>query len=135
MGLRQWQIQIDKYKIQDYNERRRLQKIEDKKYKEPIVYSTTTLSEGKGYKSYLMSDWWKEIRKRVLLKFNFQCCKCKKRENLHVHHSNYKYKNSPRITTAMKDTFLLCDVCHKEFHTKYGVKHDMTKETLIFIKR
>lgn len=133
MGLRLWQIQIDKYKIQEYNERRRKQKLEDKKYGKPVVYSTTVISEGRGYKSYLTSDWWKEIRKRTLQKFNFKCCACGTKENLHVHHSSYRYKNSPRMDKAMKDVVLLCNYCHQDFHKKYGVKSNMIKETQKFI--
>lgn len=85
------------------------------------------------YHKFINSPWWRLLRQKRIQK-NKCCQACGSSEYLHVHHANYetKYKGEPKL--ALKDTFVLCGHCHCEFHKQYGVKTNMVKETLMFIK-
>ena len=63
---------------------------------------------------------WKEERKKIITPKS-KCEYCGKKENLHVHHPSYKYKN-PEDYSELKDTesiLILCKKCHYILH-KHG---------------
>lgn len=81
------------------------------------------------YKKYLNSDTWKLKREEVFnIKWN-KCEKCWVEEYLNIHHWSYnkKYKEPTH------HLFVLCYICHKEFHNKYKMWKSMINKTLNFI--
>lgn len=84
------------------------------------------------YNKFLRSEWWKDLRQRKLGNKNV-CDVCKSYGKLHIHHFNYRYKYSGSVKRAIQDTKVLCSKCHYEFHKRFGVKKDMTKEMHIFL--
>lgn len=63
----------------------------------------------KSYDEYLLSDEWKELRQKALNKYHNRCVICGDKENLQVHHTNYRDMENP-------DLVVLCTDCHKFFH-------------------
>jgi len=81
------------------------------------------------YQNYIHSEEWNNKRRQVIHLFNWSCQKCWSGSNLNVHHWTYK-----RLWDEMQqDLFLMCSICHKEFHDKYWVKWHMMKETRKFL--
>jgi len=65
------------------------------------------------YRDYLKSNHWKEVKKDFYcFKKNHRCHICFSRENLNVHHKNYKSLNQERA----KDLTYLCQDCHTKLH-------------------
>lgn len=64
------------------------------------------------YNEYLLSDTWKEKRRRVLKRDNYQCQACLNRKAEHVHHLTYdRVFNEPLF-----DLTSVCTPCHKALH-------------------
>lgn len=77
----------------------------------------------------MKSKVWKQTRLRILKKKWVHCEKCMSSKKLHVHHASYKKLwNEPD-----KHLFVLCELCHNNFHKKYWVKEQMLKLTRDFI--
>jgi len=66
---------------------------------------------------YMHSSLWKEKRKRVIEKAEYQCEICGSGSNLQVHHLR-GYDQIPFEST--RDLVCLCAHHHKEWHKKYG---------------
>lgn len=64
----------------------------------------------KDYNAYLMSDEWQEVRAQRLETDHQRCVCCGSKENLRVHHINYKHMHE------MDFLVTLCDACHKKVH-------------------
>lgn len=66
------------------------------------------------YYEYINSYPWKQKRKLALQFYGYNCCLCGNRNDLQVHHRNYKnlFKES------MEDLIILCESCHRQFHKK-----------------
>jgi hypothetical protein len=63
----------------------------------------------------------------VLAKSNFTCIKCNTRGgSLHAHHKN-AFNSFPEQRLDVGNGACLCEICHDEFHVKYG-KGNNTKE-------
>ena len=62
-----------------------------------------------GYNKYIKSKEWKEKRLVALKAANYQCSRCGRKENLQVHHLDYKYLYKERL----HDVRVLCEECHK----------------------
>lgn len=95
------------------------------KYTKP--YSLTTMNDK--YKTYLISDEWKQTRELVFQKKWRKCEKCKSENHLVIHHWTYIRIYKEKIS----DLFVLCNWCHKELHEKYWTR-DLMRATKVFIK-
>jgi hypothetical protein len=84
------------------------------------------------YSEYRDTDLWKkEIRLRVLEKFNNTCYMCKKTKNnnLQVHHCKYTKKNL--TGESIEDLTCLCNSCHYKAEYIYrGKKRPAEKRSL-----
>ncbi len=93
----------------------RWSKIPKRFDKEIISLENTHYCEYKNaYHNYLESDQWSNIRNIVLMRAKYKCEKCGGKENLDVHHLNYKSV----FDESLKDLLLLCRSCHNNQHTK-----------------
>lgn len=64
------------------------------------------------YKEYIESDWWKDLRKRILIRDKHTCQICKNRAE-EVHHLTYAHKGSEYHFELVS----LCSDCHlKHYH-------------------
>ena len=81
------------------------------------------------YNEYLKSNEWQNKRKIVFETKWEYCEKCWSIEKLNIHHWSYKKKYNEPI----RHLFILCDICHKDFHTKYKIWKSMLNKTLNFI--
>ena len=61
--------------------------------------------------AYYLSDHWKQKRKERLDFDGWQCCWCKTRDDLQVHHWRYEL-----FAERVIDLMTLCDTCHEYMH-------------------
>lgn len=94
------------------------------KYTKP--YSLTTMNDK--YKTYLLSDEWKQKRELVFQKKWRTCEKCKSEINLRIHHWTYIRIYKEKVS----DLFVLCNDCHWEFHKLYWTR-DILRATKAWI--
>ncbi len=64
------------------------------------------------YKEYLRTEWWQWRRKKALNKARWTCVRCKKREDLQVHHKHYRTLGRE----GKNDLEVLCKGCHNGIH-------------------
>jgi 5-methylcytosine-specific restriction endonuclease McrA len=64
------------------------------------------------YETYLQSDDWRNIRKRVIERENGLCQGCRMNPISQVHHRNYDRLGSELLT----DLYGYCETCHKKAH-------------------
>ncbi len=69
---------------------------------------------GKPYYVFLKSNYWSNVRKKVLKRDNNQCIVCKSTLRLEVHHDTYKNHFKEHLNLA--DLLTLCQKCHQEHH-------------------
>lgn len=82
------------------------------------------------YDVYIKSDWWAK-RKNLYYKTHKRICSaCDSAEYIDLHHLVYGSFGKEKDENLTP----LCRSCHDEFHSLNGVKGDMYKETLQFIK-
>ena len=68
-----------------------------------------------GYKNYLKTAHWKNLRLNIYRKYNRKCCKCGKSLQLrdanahHLTYDNIGHENED-------DLILVCHECHKKIH-------------------
>lgn len=75
------------------------------------------------YQEYLLSPEWKEIRRRVLARDNFECVACGAAADC-VHHNGY---HTAALTGRSLDAlFSLCNDCHEYVEFINGQKVGMT---------
>ena len=78
------------------------------------------------YEDLLHSQKWYEFREKVIYHKGYCCEWCKTKHNLQVHHKlYYKLPNDIKIEPwcyNMDEVMLLCDKCHKKYHSKYPIK-------------
>lgn len=70
-------------------------------------------------KDYLNPNW-KKLRKEVIIRDNFTCCRCQKKfasKKLRVHHKTSNYGNQ-LWDVSIKDLETLCSGCLAEIHKK-----------------
>jgi len=67
------------------------------------------------YSLSLNSDYWKEVRQRILAR-DRKCVKCGSILFLEVHHKTYKNKGNE--LEHLEDLILLCSKCHQKEHSK-----------------
>lgn len=70
------------------------------------------------YLDFLQTDYWKKVRKKVLVRDKFRCQECgwspQKAHLLDVHHTTYK--NHGREHEHLEDLTTLCRRCHDKHH-------------------
>jgi hypothetical protein len=66
------------------------------------------------YDTYLKSEHWCRLRKRVLVRDHYQCTQCHSKRNLQVHHLVYHLYHE-----QMNELTTLCRRCHRYRHNKY----------------
>lgn len=64
------------------------------------------------YDDYLRSDEWRKLRQQVIDRDGGECVICGNRDNLHVHHLNYK----EGIDEDGANLVTLCQECHHKVH-------------------
>lgn len=85
----------------------------------------------RSYKTYIESSLWAERKNAYYRKHKKECAKCKSTTMVQLHHMKYikvLFGNEPN-----DHLIPLCINCHKDFHTQYGVKSDMIKDTKLFL--
>jgi 5-methylcytosine-specific restriction endonuclease McrA len=65
------------------------------------------------YKRFLKTKYWKEVRKQVLVRDNYQCQLCHGKAE-QVHHLSYKHHGAE--LEHLEDMISLCNLCHKNMH-------------------
>ncbi len=66
------------------------------------------------YADFLKSDYWKRIRKQILVRDKYTCTNCGSKKHLEVHHTTYKHHFAEH--KHLGDLHTLCRTCHKEIH-------------------
>lgn len=69
----------------------------------------------KDYSTYLQTNHWKALRKKVYEKYNSECQRCHDSvtsESADVHHRSYKRLGNEKI----EDLVLYCNKCHAVIH-------------------
>jgi 5-methylcytosine-specific restriction endonuclease McrA len=66
------------------------------------------------YKEYLLTDWWKKVKRAAIIRAGYQCEECKERRPLDVHHLTYERLG----TEADADLQALCRFCHDLAHIR-----------------
>lgn len=66
--------------------------------------------------------WSKDVK----IRDNFKCILCDSNKNLNSHHL-MSFTSFPELSSDLDNGVCLCKKCHKEFHSKYGIKRN-TKE-------
>jgi hypothetical protein len=67
------------------------------------------------HKAYLESDWWAQLRRKIMIKFNGVCQDCSGTA-YEVHHTTYANVGNEK---EEKDLIPLCGECHRKRH---GIK-------------
>jgi hypothetical protein len=71
-----------------------------------------------GYKEYLHSEHWQQMRKKVYESRKAECQKCQGRKTLEIHHLTYE-----RIGhESLDDLLILCGKCHEKEHAIFDKK-------------
>lgn len=84
----------------------------------------------KQYNIYIKSEWWEKRKNKYYQKHSKKCALCDSKKYITLHHLIYKdYGNE-----LDENLVALCSEHHKLFHQMYGVKGDMKKDTLNFLK-
>lgn len=69
------------------------------------------------YKEYLESEWWKQVKHKTLNAKAYKRCQfCDIEEDIHLHHTSYKWINTPKELCVI---IPLCKEHHYEVH-KYA---------------
>jgi 5-methylcytosine-specific restriction endonuclease McrA len=85
----------------------------DRSFKDTWQTRSDTLND-LAYSDYLKSDEWLSIKKKALNRpFYKSCLKCVSKNNIHLHHRNYKWIGTSK---AMMGLIPLCGKCHNEVH-------------------
>jgi len=69
------------------------------------------------YKSYLQTEYWRELRNRKLKQSGYKCEICGATNNLQIHHPTYHKKGiSILYKEELSDLIVLCKNCHQKQH-------------------
>lgn len=77
------------------------------------------------YQQYLLSDEWKEFRKKAFAHYGRKCDRCQKTTTLQIHHLHY----NNIFHEYLEDVRVLCKTHHEEVHgiNKHKNKDKLTK--------
>lgn len=70
------------------------------------------------YSSYLKTEHWQNLRKKIILERGSKCQTCGKSFNLEVHHNCYENLGEE----LSNDLIVLCRDCHQLFHDNKRIK-------------
>lgn len=77
------------------------------------------------YGALLWDERWRDKRKRILARDNYECVICGNKEDLTVHHKQYHVSEDglKYVPWDYDDKYLitLCKKCHQSGHAKYNV--------------
>ena len=97
---------------------------EKEEVKKPIYEKKESWKDS--YDKDLNDDRWKEKREKILKRDGYKCRWCGSIDRLQVHHKYYnKYPDGSRVRAwdyPDDALMVLCDDCHKKYHSKYKVK-------------
>jgi hypothetical protein len=66
------------------------------------------------YEEYLNSEWWASIKLKALKRNAYKRCQfCDSTDNIHLHHTSYKWINTPKELCVIVP---LCKQHHQEVH-------------------
>lgn len=95
---------LNEWKNKKTKERQEIYEIQrNVRYKETRHYK---------YITHLQSDYWKKIRKEVLLRDGNLCQKCLNTDATEVHHLAYENLGSEKL----EDLMSVCSPCHEKIH-------------------
>lgn len=72
------------------------------------------------YYSFLDSQYWNEVRKRVKERDGHKCQICGSEENLQAHHKTYEFRGREHLNLETLET--ICLPCHRQHHVENGDK-------------
>lgn len=80
----------------------------------------------KDYPDYIISDRWRSKRKFILTLKGEKCSLCGSRQQLRVHHLNYKRLGKEKP----KDLVVVCESCHRQCHWDKDRKISLSYQSL-----
>lgn len=83
------------------------------KLKTKVKIKTKKSSKDK-YKEFLKSEYWKEVKKVILIRDGKKCTQCGCKKLLNIHHLTYA--NHMKEHEHPEDLITLCRVCHQKVH-------------------
>ena len=92
-------------------------------------YTKEELIEDKNARRCIFYFDWK---KKVLRKNNHRCQKCSTNKKLIAHHI-FNFKTHKSIRYDIDNGIILCEECHKKFHSTYGNKVNNDKQLNEFL--
>lgn len=90
--------------------------LKKKKTVKKVVKKKSNLSPKEKYQAFLKTNYWFNVREKVLKRDGYKCQNCGSKRKLQVHHKTYKhhYKEHKHL----KDLVTLCEPCHQSIHKK-----------------
>lgn len=80
----------------------------------PHVKEKPTQIENVTYNRFLKTDYWSDVRERILARDEYVCQMCGSEKSLVVHHKTYKHHK--KEAEHLEDLVTLCNACHNEWH-------------------
>lgn len=77
-------------------------------------------AKGLSYHEFLISKYWFNVREKVMKRDGFQCVCCHSKNNLQVHHMDYKHHGFEH--KHLNDLTTVCNDCHKIVHGIITIK-------------
>jgi 5-methylcytosine-specific restriction endonuclease McrA len=76
-----------------------------------------------------------EFRKAVMLKYDYTCQKCGKRQekNMIAHHI-FGFRNNPALRYTPENGIVFCKKCHIAFHKQFGTKDNNSEQLREFLQ-
>ena len=66
-------------------------------------------------------------RKLVVERDAYTCQRCGAQEHLVTHHIE-NYRDNPDKRVLLENGIVLCNTCHAEFHSQFGIRHNTRKQ-------
>lgn len=103
------------------------------KSKERSIWQTKyTKEELVLYKNARRCIFYYEWKKRILKRDNFECQNCGSSKKLIAHHI-LNFKTHIDLRYVDSNGIILCEECHKKFHSKYGNKINNSEQLKEFL--
>ena len=79
-----------------------------------IIYNCKTGEKVETYIEYLNTNHWKAMKVRMKNHYVYECCFCRTRKRLHIHHKTYERVGNERLS----DLVYACKDCHDLLHSE-----------------